>query len=679
MARVLTERTAAAAPRLTGLLDNWRQIVATGNLPRDRAIDPVSRWLLITRACVFSMTLTSALIGGLLAAATAPVFAWRYFALAVLGLLVAHAGNNMINDYFDTVGGVDTAEYTRALYAPHPLLSGLISKAGLRAAIFTCNLADVVIGLILLRARGWPVAAFALAGLFVSVFYVAPPLKLKHHGLGEPGVFLVWGPLMTGGTYFVTAGSIPAWVWLASLPYALSVTTVLIGKHIDKYEQDGARGIHTLPVLLGKNVSLRLNQGLMVGFYAAVAALVVSGKVGVGVLLVAAAIPRLRQVLKAYGEPKPAAPPPGYRVWPLWFVSLAFYHGRLAGGLFVLGLVLNALLAELLLLAGRRLEPVERLVEADAPGDAAPLVHQRARHDLPALSLGAEAVRRRHPDVGHEDLVELGTPVELPDRADLDAAAAQVHQEDGETAPLGSVGRRADEDEEPVGDVGERRPDLLTVHHVVFAVAHGARLGCRHVGPRRRLRVAGRPDLVRGENGGNEALLLGAGPVADDRRADPPDGHRVHHLRGARAGELLIEDRLLHRREPGAAVLLRPGGAEKARGVKLPLPGAHRRQVALPARLREVLGEPRAHAGAEGLLGGAVGKIHRPPPAAILAERRRPSPPGLWAERTAVRWLASSCPPVNLIRGGGNVLCSNPSRRRDGGRPTRPRWRFPGT
>jgi len=45
---------------------------------------------------------------------------------------------------------------------------------------------------------------------------------------------------MTGGTYFVTAGSIPGWLWLASLPYALSVTTVLIGKHIDKYEQDGA-------------------------------------------------------------------------------------------------------------------------------------------------------------------------------------------------------------------------------------------------------------------------------------------------------------------------------------------------------------------------------------------------------------------------------------------------------
>ena len=116
----------------------------------------------------------------------------------------------------------------------------------------------------LVQARGWPVAAFALAGLFISVFYVAPPLKLKHHGLGEPGVFVVWGPLMIGGTYYVTAGTLPSWMWLASIPYAIVVTTVLIGKHVDKYEQDRARGIHTLPVLLGRAASLRLNQALMV-------------------------------------------------------------------------------------------------------------------------------------------------------------------------------------------------------------------------------------------------------------------------------------------------------------------------------------------------------------------------------------------------------------------------------
>ena len=340
---VASDRT--APPPFAERVDTWRKILAQGNVPEGRTIDGVSRWLLITRAAVFSMTITSALIGGLLAGASAADPHWGYFTLALVGLVLAHAANNMINDYFDTTGGVDDENYVRALYAPHPLLSGLISKRGLIATIAAVNLADLLILIVLASARGMDVVWFALAGLFVSVFYVAPPLKLKHHGLGEPGVFLVWGPLMIGGTYYVTAGTMPAWVWAASLPYAITVTTVLIGKHVDKYEQDSARGIHTLPVLLGKETSILLNQALMIAFYPIVLLLVVTGNVGWGVLLVFAAVPRLVRVVRQYSEPKPDAPPPGFRIWPLWYVALAFYHNKLAGGLFVAGLFLNALLA----------------------------------------------------------------------------------------------------------------------------------------------------------------------------------------------------------------------------------------------------------------------------------------------------------------------------------------------
>jgi 1,4-dihydroxy-2-naphthoate octaprenyltransferase len=327
------------------LFENWRYAIAQGNIPRGRAIDPVTKWLLIVRACVFPMTLTSGLIGGLLAVATAPHVDWGNFALACVGIVLAHAANNMINDYFDTEGGVDTEGYTRTLYAPHPILSGLISKKGLLGVIAAVNLVDFVIMCRLTASTGWPVVAFALAGLFISVFYVAPPLRLKHHGLGEPGVAIVWGPLMIAGTYYVTAGTLPSWVWLATIPYALSVMTVLIGKHVDKYEQDSAKGIHTLPVLLGKQTSLRLNQLLMIAFYPIVALLVLRGDLGWGVLLVAFAIPRLLKVLKVYNEPKPATAPEGFLIWPLWYVAIAFYHNRLAGGLFVLGLMLNVALA----------------------------------------------------------------------------------------------------------------------------------------------------------------------------------------------------------------------------------------------------------------------------------------------------------------------------------------------
>ena len=47
---------------------------------------------------------------------------YGYLALAIVGLVAAHAANNMINDYFDMSEGIDTDEYVRALYAPHPVL-----------------------------------------------------------------------------------------------------------------------------------------------------------------------------------------------------------------------------------------------------------------------------------------------------------------------------------------------------------------------------------------------------------------------------------------------------------------------------------------------------------------------------------------------------------------------------
>ncbi len=322
------------------VVQNWLEVIQTATLSRDKEMDLVSRWLIITRAAVFSMTLTSGLIGGLLAAASG-TFAWTPFLLALLGLVLAHAANNMINDYFDLSGGVDTAEYYRAQYAPHPILAGLISKSGLRNAILLVNACDAAIAVYLVAVRGWPVLLFAGLGLFISVFYVAPPIRLKHIGLGELGVFIVWGPLMIGGSYYCAAGSVPAWVYLAGLPYALLVTTVLIGKHLDKLPQDQAKGIRTLPVLLGHDVSIRLNQALMIAFYVVTLALVAAHVIGLWVLLVIFSLPRLVRVLKVYNDPKPATPPPNYPVWPLWYVAGAFYLNKLSGGLFILGLILN--------------------------------------------------------------------------------------------------------------------------------------------------------------------------------------------------------------------------------------------------------------------------------------------------------------------------------------------------
>ncbi|MDP9467486.1 MAG: hypothetical protein M3P32_01925, partial [Chloroflexota bacterium] len=54
-------------------LSNWRYVMSHPSLPDGVEMDAVSKWLIITRAGVFTMTATSGLIGGLLAIGTTGV------------------------------------------------------------------------------------------------------------------------------------------------------------------------------------------------------------------------------------------------------------------------------------------------------------------------------------------------------------------------------------------------------------------------------------------------------------------------------------------------------------------------------------------------------------------------------------------------------------------------------
>ncbi|EUA22678.1 ubiA prenyltransferase family protein [Mycobacterium xenopi 3993] len=242
--------------------------------------------------------------------------------LAITGITLAHIANNLMNDLYDTQVGTDSASYPRALYAPHPVLSGLVTRRKLLTAIIAVNLADLAILVVLTLVRGWPVIAFALTGFVLSVAYTAPPLRLKKRGLGEPDVFVVWGPLMVCGTYYSAVGTVGWPVLLASLPYGLLCTTVLMGKHIDKIPYDQPLGIHTLPVLLGAARARDATLAMMAGFYVLVAMAVGVGAMPWPALLVVVALPRLAKVWPHFRRPPPDQPPPttrcGHCGMPRW-------------------------------------------------------------------------------------------------------------------------------------------------------------------------------------------------------------------------------------------------------------------------------------------------------------------------------------------------------------------------
>jgi 1,4-dihydroxy-2-naphthoate octaprenyltransferase len=333
---------AAQAPPVQSRLSAWQEVLRTTNPPTGRALDPVSRWLVLTRAAVLPMTLVAGAVATLLSVRR-PDFRPGLLILAFVGLILAHVANNLMNDLFDVEVGLDTSTYPRALYAPHPVLSGMISKKGLATGALLVNVLDLGILVVLAVYRGWPVVAFALAGFALSFAYTAPPLRLKKRGLGEPDVFLVWGPLMTCGTYYAAVGHVPWEIVAASVPYGLLCTAVLMGKHIDKAPFDAPLGIKTLPVILGEGRARTATKAMMLAFYVTVIVCVAVRALPWPALISLLAVTKLVPSWKALSEPRPAEPPPNFPVWPLWFAAVAFVHTRRAGSLLVLGLIIAAI------------------------------------------------------------------------------------------------------------------------------------------------------------------------------------------------------------------------------------------------------------------------------------------------------------------------------------------------
>lgn len=304
-------------------------------------LDLVSKWLILTRGVVLIMTFLSAAIAGILAFRDG-AFNLGLWALVAFGLVMAHATNNIFNDFTDYTKGVDQDNYYRAQYGPQPLVHGLMTKKQLLTYDAVNGLIALTCGLVLGLYRGGWTWLFLGLGIFFVLFYTWP---LKYIALGELSVLLVWGPLMIGGGYYAITGMLSWNVVIASLPYALGVTTVIFGKHIDKCEADRERHIHTLPVLIGEKAGRVAVVTMFVWQYLAVVYLMVIGFFTPVMLAVFLAVPTFLKILPMFRQPKPLEKPANFPdVWPNYFVAAAFIHNRAFGVWFLLGLLVDAAL-----------------------------------------------------------------------------------------------------------------------------------------------------------------------------------------------------------------------------------------------------------------------------------------------------------------------------------------------
>lgn len=262
-------------------------------------------WFLASRPWSFTMTAISVSVGSALAAIDGP-FDWPLAMLALLSAVLLHAATNLINDYYDVVNGVDTVQAATAQYRPHPLVEGLLPREHVRHVAYGLFVLAALIGLYLTLVCGVVVLIIGLVGLLAGLTYTAPPLKYKYVALGEVSVFLMWGPLMVEGAYFVQRQSLSVPAFWVSLPFGVLVALVLLANNIRDMDHDRQRGIRTLAILLGRRMGLNTYIALTALAYAGMLALALTGVMTMWVLIIFASLPLAVRLLRQMKRAVPA-------------------------------------------------------------------------------------------------------------------------------------------------------------------------------------------------------------------------------------------------------------------------------------------------------------------------------------------------------------------------------------
>ena len=171
-------------------------------------------------------------------------------------------------------------------------------------------------------------------------------------------VAIVWGPVISGGTYLALTGHHPLPVATLYLPYAIAVGLVLIGKHMNKYVHDKNKGIGTLPVRPGfensRNLAIALSLLVPItsflAFYYATRSLL-------SVLLLLPLLTASTVSYTIFSKDKPEKPSKNWDIWPLWYVAESYALMDSVGRvtllpILILGLYMKGASATALALAG---------------------------------------------------------------------------------------------------------------------------------------------------------------------------------------------------------------------------------------------------------------------------------------------------------------------------------------
>lgn len=187
---------------------------------------------------------------------------WELAVLLIAICVLMQSSVNTLNDCVDFVKGTDTMadavepSDSVLVYAQvAPLWAGLYGLALLGLA--------GLLGLRVVVLSGPAPLAVGFLGAAAVLAYSAGPFPLSYWPVGELVSGFTMGGLIPLGVFAASTGRIQPATLLSALPFMLGIGLVMLVNNTSDIEKDQIAGRKTLPVLLGRERSVRLYRALL--------------------------------------------------------------------------------------------------------------------------------------------------------------------------------------------------------------------------------------------------------------------------------------------------------------------------------------------------------------------------------------------------------------------------------
>jgi 1,4-dihydroxy-2-naphthoate octaprenyltransferase len=190
---------------------------------------------------------------------------WLPLLAAALGAAFIQIGTNLFNDVGDFLRGTDTPE---RLGPKRATAEGWLSAGKVKTGAWISFALAFLCGIYLVAHGGWPIVAIGLASLAAGWAYTSGPKPIAYGALGELFVFVFFGLVAVGGSYYLQTLTLTPITLIAATLVGIHAAAVITVNNYRDLDGDAKNNKNTLAVRLGRSATKHIYSAEMLAPYA---------------------------------------------------------------------------------------------------------------------------------------------------------------------------------------------------------------------------------------------------------------------------------------------------------------------------------------------------------------------------------------------------------------------------